>query len=82
MCQSVTARSAGNAIKKIKSEHQYVLFIRLSSSTDRSRLPERSTDCVRSCKTIKLLSSQKVCDCRELLALSVESVHSTAHVVN
>ena len=35
--QSVKARSVGNAIKKVKSEHQYCLFIRPSSYTDRKK---------------------------------------------
>ena len=78
--QSVTARSAGNAIEKVKLEHQYGLFISPSSYTD--KVPGRSTDCVRSCKTIRLPSSQKACDCSKLLELAVEGAHSTAHVVS
>jgi len=38
--QSVTARSAGSAIGKVESEHQYGLFIRPSSYTDRSTWKE------------------------------------------
>ena len=72
--QSVTAKNAKNAIEKVKLENQYGLFIRSNSY--------KSTDCVWSCKTTRLLSNQKACDCNKLLELAVESVDSTADIVS
>jgi len=78
--QSVTAKSAVNAIEKSQIKHQYDLIIRPRSSTDRSTW--KSIDCVRSCRTTRLLSNQKACECSKLLELAVENLHGTTHVVS